>query len=57
MIHYCLMYLLTYTVYTWKFLQHVNFMDFAVSRAVVKIYSLKIVNRHYLEKVTCERVM
>ena len=28
--------------YTWNFSRYVNFTDFAVSRAAVKIYSVKI---------------
>ena len=28
--------------YTWNFSQYVNFTDFAVSRAALKIYSVKI---------------
>ena len=46
------------TVYTWNISCYVNFMDFAVSRAALKIYSVKILPSHIIyEYVTCKCVV
>ena len=45
-------------LYTWNFSRYVNFMDFAVSRAAVKIYSVKFLPpRIIYEYVACEFVV
>ena len=55
-------YILKQLPYTWNFSRYVNFTDFAVSRAAVKIYSVKflpprIIYEYIARYVACKFVV